>query len=104
MSHSALPGVPMIDFDISHDGQQVAFTARSGSDFQIFVAPLDGSAPPRRVVGGGDSVNFGRAGELIFRQLERIQLPCPGQNGWNRFGTSLSRCLKWASCHRTETG
>ena len=64
-----MPGVPLIDFDISHDSQQVAFTARSGSDFQIFMAPLDGSAPPRPVVGGGDSVNFGRAGELIFWQL-----------------------------------
>ena len=71
VSHSALPGVPMIDFDISRDSQQVAFTARSGTDFQIFVAPLDGSAPPRRVVGGGSNVNFGRAGELIFKQFGR---------------------------------
>ncbi len=68
MSHSALPGVSLIDFDLSHDGKEVAFTSRSGSNLQIFVAPLDGSAPPRRVAGGGDRVNFGRAGELIFRQ------------------------------------
>jgi Tol biopolymer transport system component len=68
-SSAALPGVPLIDFDISRDGQQVAFTARSGSETQIFVGPLDGSAPPRRVVDGGDTVNFGRPGELIFRQL-----------------------------------
>jgi hypothetical protein len=30
---------------------------------------LDGSAPPRRVAGGGDKVNFGRPGELVFRQF-----------------------------------
>jgi Tol biopolymer transport system component len=69
MSHSALPGVAMIGFDISHDGQQVAFTAHSASGLQIFLAPLDGSGPPRPVVGGGDTVNFGHEGELIFRQL-----------------------------------
>ncbi len=69
MSHAALPGVPLIDFDISHDGQRVAFTARNDSDLQISIAPLDGSAPPRPVVRGGDNVFFGPAGELIFLQL-----------------------------------
>ena len=68
-SHAALPGVPLIDFDISRDGQQVAFTARTGSDLQIFLAPLDGSAPPRAVLRSGDTVSFGRTGELVFRQL-----------------------------------
>ncbi len=68
ISNSALPGVPLIDFDISRDGQQVAFTARDGSDSEIFIAPLDGSAPPRLVARGGDRVNFGAAGELVFRQ------------------------------------
>ncbi len=68
-SHAALPGVAMVDFDISRDGRQVAFTSANGSDFQISIAPLDGSAPPRVVKGGGDSVTFGGSGELIFRQL-----------------------------------
>lgn len=68
-SHSALPGVSLIDFDISHDGQQVAFTARKGSDLQIFLAPLDASAPPHPVLSGGDTVSFGGPGELVFRQL-----------------------------------
>jgi hypothetical protein len=69
MSHSALPGVPVLDFDLSQDGRQVAFTDRNGLDSQIFIAPLDGSAPPRPVVRGGDRVSFGRPGELIFRQF-----------------------------------
>jgi hypothetical protein len=59
----------MIDFDLSSDGQMVAFTAGSGQRGQIFIAPLDGSAPPRLVVSGGDTVSFGAPGELIFRQL-----------------------------------
>ena len=69
ISNAALPGVALIDFDISRDGQQVAFTARNGSDSQIFIAPLDGSAPPRPVVRGGNKVSFGGPGELVFRQL-----------------------------------
>jgi Tol biopolymer transport system component len=84
-SHSALPGVSLIDFDISRDGQQVAFTSRKGSEFEIFMAPLDGSAPPRLVTGGGDHVSFGGAGELVFRQvgahanyLARVKTDGPG--------------------------
>ena len=68
-SSPALPGVALVDFDISRDGQQVAFTAPKGPDFEVFIAPLDGSSPPRLVVRGGDNVSFGRAGELVFRQL-----------------------------------
>jgi serine/threonine protein kinase/Tol biopolymer transport system component len=73
-SNLALPGVGMVDYDISRDGQQVAFTSRNGTspdnkEKQIFVAPLDGSAPPRLVVRGGDTVSFGAPGELVFRQL-----------------------------------
>jgi hypothetical protein len=68
-SNPSLAGVSMVDFDISSDGQMVAFTAGSGSQGQIFVAPLDGSAPPRLLVSGGDTVSFGAPGELIFRQL-----------------------------------
>jgi eukaryotic-like serine/threonine-protein kinase len=68
-SSSALPGVSLLDFSLSRDGRQVAFTAREGSDSQIFLAPLDGSAPPRAVVRGGDTVGFTGAGELVFRQL-----------------------------------
>jgi hypothetical protein len=59
----------LIDFDLSHDGQQVAFTAHNGSSSELFIAPLDGSAPPRLVLRGGDTVNFAGSGHLVFRQL-----------------------------------
>jgi serine/threonine protein kinase len=68
-SNPSLAGVSMIDFDLSSDGQTVAFTAGSGQRGQIFIAPLDGSAPPRLVVSGGDTVSFGVPEELIFRQV-----------------------------------
>jgi len=89
-SNPSLAGISMIDFDISSDGQMVAFTSRSGSQPQIFLAPLDGSAPPRQIVSGGDSVNFGAAGELIFRQLG------PSANHFARIktdGTGLARII-----------
>jgi eukaryotic-like serine/threonine-protein kinase len=68
-SNPALPGVVMTGFDISRDGQQVAFTVKNGPDYQIMIAPLDGSAPPRLVLNGGATVSFGAPGELVFRQL-----------------------------------
>ena len=68
-ANPSLAGVPMLDFDISPDAQQVAFTSVSGKEYVIFVAPLDASGPPREVVRGGDSVSFGAPGELVFQQL-----------------------------------
>jgi hypothetical protein len=68
-SDLALPGVDITDFAISTDGQHVAFTAESGRKKGIFIAPLDGSAPPRQVAPSGDSVSFGPPGELVFREL-----------------------------------
>jgi len=69
-ANPSLAGVSMVDFDISPDAQEVAFTSRTGKENLIFVAPLDASAPPRQVVRGGDSVSFGAPGELFFRQVE----------------------------------
>jgi serine/threonine protein kinase len=68
-TNPSLAGVSMVDFDISPDEQEVAFTSGNGKESAIFVAPLDASGPPRQVVRGGDSVSFGAPGELVFRQL-----------------------------------
>jgi eukaryotic-like serine/threonine-protein kinase len=90
-SNPALAGVSMVDFDLSSDGQTVAFTAGSGQRGQIFIAPLDGSAPPRLVVSGGDTVSFGVPGELIFRQVG------PRMNYLSRIktdGTGLERIVE----------
>jgi eukaryotic-like serine/threonine-protein kinase len=69
-SNPVLPGMRIVDYEISRDETQVALTA-VGKEGQreIFVAASDRSAPPRLVVQGGDSVSFGAGGQLIFRQL-----------------------------------
>jgi eukaryotic-like serine/threonine-protein kinase len=69
-SESLLTGQRIMDYDISSDQAQVAFTVRSGGTSQIFLAPLDRSFPPRLVAKDGDSVSFGGSGTLIFLQLE----------------------------------
>jgi Tol biopolymer transport system component len=69
-SRSVLPGLPIVDYDISRDETQVAYTAAgAGGEKEIFVVAADRSTPPRQVVRGGDSVSFGAGGQLIFRQL-----------------------------------
>jgi Tol biopolymer transport system component len=69
-SRSVLPGLPIVDYDISRDETQVAYTAvGAGNEKEIFMVAADRSTPPRQVVRGGDSVSFGAGGQLIFRQL-----------------------------------
>ncbi len=68
-SDSLLTGQQIMDYDISPDQAQVAFTVRNGGSSQIFLAPLDRSVPPRLVAKDGDSVSFGGSGTLIFSQL-----------------------------------
>ena len=61
----------MIDYDISRDEQEVAFTTKeTGGERQIWLAALDRGSPPRRIGHAGDTVSFGVDGELVFRSLE----------------------------------
>jgi Tol biopolymer transport system component len=61
----------ILDFDISRDETEVAFTtATPGGEPQIWVAALDRSSAPRLIVRGGDDVAFGPDGDLLFRQVE----------------------------------
>jgi serine/threonine protein kinase/Tol biopolymer transport system component len=70
-SESVLPGSTVIDYDVSRDGQEVAFaTKENGGESQIWLAALDRRSAPRRVGQAGDSVSFGADGDLIFRLLE----------------------------------
>jgi Tol biopolymer transport system component len=97
-SNPSLAGVPMVDFDISPDGQMAAYTSGTGIQAQIFVAPLDRSAPPRHIVSGGNLVSFGAPGELIFQQLT------PRANYLARVktdGTGLTRVMNDAIVGKT---
>ncbi len=69
-SNPLLPGLRILNYEISRDEKQVAFTvAGAGGERDIFVAASDRSTPPRLVVRGGDNVSFGAGGQLIFQQL-----------------------------------
>lgn len=67
---AVMPGVPMNQFDVSPDETTVAYVARADSgESEVWIAPLDRTAPPRRLVAQADSVWFA-GNELIYRELE----------------------------------
>jgi serine/threonine protein kinase len=66
-----LAGLSIVDYDISSDQQQVAFTTRTGNEPpEIWLAFVDRRMPPRKIATAGDEVSFGPKGVLIFRLLE----------------------------------
>jgi serine/threonine protein kinase len=66
-----LPDRSITQFAISPDERETAFaTTTSAGVREIWVAPLDRSAPPVRIVESGDEVSFGPGSELIFRALD----------------------------------
>ena len=68
---SLLPGVSVIDYDISSDGRDVAYTASDSSgESQIWLAALDRRSPARQIARSADQVSFGASGELVFRLKE----------------------------------
>ena len=67
--NQSLPGTSVIDYAISGDEKEVAYSIKAGGEPQIWLAPLDRHAPPRQVARNGDEVHFGAGGELIFREL-----------------------------------
>ncbi|HTC36595.1 MAG TPA: protein kinase [Bryobacteraceae bacterium] len=64
-----LPGVSIADYDISDDEKEVVFSTHPpGQPSQIWIAPLDRSAPPRRIAANGDALpHFGPHNEIVFR-------------------------------------
>ena len=70
-SDRVLPDFSIVDFAVSRDEQQVAFTTRAADrSLEIWVAALDRRTAPRRVVQGGDTVAFGANRDLLFRSVE----------------------------------
>jgi len=82
-----LPDRSVEQYVVSTDGGEVAFTT-IGDDgvSEIWLAPLDRSAPPRRVTRGGDQPSFDGGSGLIFRALEeeRNYLTRIGKDGNGR--------------------
>jgi serine/threonine protein kinase len=69
-SDSVLPGVSVMDYDMSRDETEVAFTTIDNDESQIWLASLDRRTPPRRIARGADEVSFGVNGDLVFRSLD----------------------------------
>jgi serine/threonine protein kinase/Tol biopolymer transport system component len=65
-----IPGLSIVDYDISNDESEVAFTSRENGESHIWIAPLDRRSPPRRVALQADQVSFGPEDDLIFRSFE----------------------------------
>ena len=68
-SEVVLPGVSISSYDISSDEKEVVFsTEPPGQLSQIWIAPLDRSAPPHRVAANGENLpHFGPQKEIVFR-------------------------------------
>ena len=65
-----ITGVPIVQYDISPDESEVAFTTREGGTSQIWVAPLDRRRPPTRIASEADQVSFGVGDELVYRSIQ----------------------------------
>jgi len=65
-----LPGLVVLDFDISRDERQVAFTTRRNDEPEIWLASLDHRSAPRPVVTSADRVSISPQGDLLFRSLD----------------------------------
>ena len=67
-----LPGLPIVDYEVSSDEQEVAFTTRANNQQpEIWLAFLDRRAPPRKITVAGDQVSFGPKGQCSSDYLKR---------------------------------
>ncbi len=68
-SEVVVPGISMREYDVSNDEKEVVFPIQpAGQPSQLWIAPLDRSAPPRRITAGGESnPHFGPGNEVFFR-------------------------------------
>lgn len=58
-------------YDVSHDDRVVASATESDGQSSVWLAPLDGREPPRRIPGAdGDNPRFGPDGEVYMRVTE----------------------------------
>jgi Tol biopolymer transport system component/tRNA A-37 threonylcarbamoyl transferase component Bud32 len=69
-TETALADVVVVDYDISLDETEVAYTTRDAAgELQVWVASVSRRTPPRMIASNADQVSFGAGRELIFRSL-----------------------------------
>ena len=68
-SEAVIPGVSMREYDISNGETEVVFTTQpAGQASQLWIAPLNRSAPPRMIGAAGEvQPHFGPDGQVLFR-------------------------------------
>jgi len=82
-SERVLPGVSMLEFDISDDAKEVVYSTQPpGKPIQIWVGALDRSSPPQSISASGeDSPHFGPDGRIVYRSFD----------GTNRYLAQMNR-------------
>ena len=66
-AQTVIPGISMLDYDLSADESEVAFTTQGDAGPEIWIAPVDRRTPPRLVASNADQVSFGPGHDLIAR-------------------------------------
>jgi dipeptidyl aminopeptidase/acylaminoacyl peptidase len=68
-SEDVVPGVSILEFDVSPDGNEVVFsTEPEGKPTQIWIAALDRRSPPQMIASSGEnSPRFGPDGQILYR-------------------------------------
>jgi DNA-binding winged helix-turn-helix (wHTH) protein/Tol biopolymer transport system component len=68
-TEAILPGMSMLAYDVSSDGKAVVFSTQPpGKASQLWLAPLDGSSPPRQLSSTGEGApHFGPDGQVLFQ-------------------------------------
>ncbi|MBS0374626.1 MAG: PD40 domain-containing protein [Proteobacteria bacterium] len=64
-----LAGFAVSSYDVSYDEQQVAFVTKRSGVPEVWLAPLDRHAAPRRLAVNADQAAFDREGRVYFRSL-----------------------------------
>jgi WD40-like Beta Propeller Repeat len=91
-SEVVVPGVSIREYDFRRDEKEVVFSTQpAGQPSQLWIAPLDRSAPPRRITAGGESnPRFGPNNEVLFRLTDGTAYYL---GGVKRDGTGLRKIL-----------
>lgn len=92
-SERMLPGISMLEFDISDDAKEVLYSTQpAGKPLQLWVGTLDRSSPPRLASASGDSPHFGPDGQILYRSFD-------GTNNYleqmNQDGSGRSRAVPY---------
>lgn len=71
-SQPVLPGTAMVEYDISSDAKEVVYSTQPpGNPSQVWLADVDGRAPPRLLTSTGErGPHFGSAAQIIFQYTD----------------------------------